>query len=136
MQFRIGFGEMQNLISQKSGKNISMLYGGTHTVRIGYDVTILFKTTNMGLDINVEGVEGEDVLLSYGGGAGIEFAVKQALAHIKNQPAADLLEIREGNRLVLHLGKSPQMSPIFERVTLRDIFFDEQFAIIDFVPKM
>ena len=40
-----------------------------------------------------------------------------------------------GNQLLLSLGKSPNLAPIFERVTLEDICFDEQFIIIQFTPK-
>lgn len=113
-----------------------MGYGGPHTLRISYDVNVVFKSTSIGLDVNVDRVVGSDVFLSYSGGMGIEFMIKTALNRIKNQPGADLMELLDNSQLVLHLGKSPQMSQMFERVTLRDIFFDEQSIIIDFVPNM
>ena len=135
MQFRIGFDEIQRPVSEKTGKNIPMCYGGTHTLRISYEVNMLIKTTSVGLDINVDRVSGKDVFLSYGGGAGIDFMVRQALNRVKNQPGMDMLELLEGSCMVLHLGKSPQLSQVFDRVTLRDISFDEHFVIIDFVPN-
>ena len=36
---------------------------------------------------------------------------------------------------MLALGKSPQLSPVFDRITLKDIHFDERAIMIDFVPK-
>ena len=53
----------------------------------------------------------------------------------KNQPGMEMVQMLGGNQLLLSLGKSPNLAPIFERVTLEDICFDEQFIIIQFTPK-
>lgn len=136
MQLKLTYTEIQNLIANKTGKSIPMGFGGPHTVRISYDVNVLFKTTNIGLDITVDRIEGSDIFLSYGGGAGIEFMVRTALGRAKGQPGAEVLELLDGNRLLLCLGKNPQVAQVFDRITLQDIHFDEQSVMIDFVPKM
>jgi hypothetical protein len=46
-----------------------------------------------------------------------------------------MVQMLGGNQLLLALGKSPNLAPIFERITLEDICFDEQFIIIQFSPK-
>ena len=66
---------------------------------------------------------------------GVEFMLKTALGRVKGQPGADMMELMDGNRLVLHLDKNQQLSQIFERITLRDIFFDDEFVVVDFVTK-
>jgi tetrahydromethanopterin S-methyltransferase subunit G len=48
MQFRLTYQEISDLIARKAGRSIPVLYGGPHTVRIGIDVNVLFKTTNIG----------------------------------------------------------------------------------------
>lgn len=136
MQFRITYNEIQNLINRKTGKSLPIIYGGPHTVRVSYDVNMLFKSSSVGIDINIDHISGSDIFLSYSGGAAIEMMVKMAIGRVKNQPGADMLEVMEGNRLLLMLGKNPQTAQIFEKVELRDICFDEQYAIIDFSPKL
>ena len=89
----------------------------------------------VGLDVNVDRINGSDIFLSYGGGAGIEFMVRTALGQFKKQQGGDLLDILDGNRLMLALGKNPQLAPVFDRIILKDIHFDERAIMIDFVPK-
>lgn len=135
MQFKLTYTEVENLISQKTGKKLPLVYGGPHTVRISYEVNVLFKTTSVGLDITVEGIRGSDIFLSYGGGMAIDMMVKTALSRVQGQPGADMLEQLDNSRLVLHLGKNPQLGQLFEHLVLQDIHFDEQSIMIDFVPK-
>ncbi|MBR3723980.1 MAG: hypothetical protein IKN11_01140 [Bacteroidales bacterium] len=132
MQFNLSYSEVGKLIEDKTGKELPMTYGGPHTLRISYKVPLM---GDVGLDINVDRIEGSDIFLSYGGGAGIEFMVRTALGQVKKQPGAELLDILDGNRLMLALGKSQQLAPIFDRIILKDIHFDESSIKIDFIPK-
>lgn len=132
MQFNLTYSEVGQFILDKTGKELPLSYGGPHTVRISYKVPLM---GSVGLDVNVERINGSDIFLSYGGGAGIEFMVRTALGQLKKQPSADMLEILDGNRLLLALGKSPQLSTLFDHITLKDIHFDEKSVMVDFVPK-
>ncbi len=148
MQFRLTYQEISDLIARKAGRSIPVLYGGPHTVRIGIDVNVLFKTTNIGLDLTVDQVdENGNIYLSYNGGVGIDFMIRTALNHAQNQPGADMLELLPDNRILLNFSKGiqraaengamggQQVGSLFDHIKLQDISFDEQFAIIDFVPK-
>ncbi|MBQ4205411.1 MAG: hypothetical protein II662_01990 [Bacteroidales bacterium] len=135
MQFRLTYQEISDLIQKKTGKSLPILYGGPHTVRISYDVNVLFKSASVGIDLTVEQIAGSDITLSYSGGAGIDFMVKTALNHAKNQPGGELIEPLGDNRILLLLGKNAQAGTIFDHIVLKDIYFDEQFVIIDFEPK-
>ena len=117
-------------------------------MRIGIDVNVLFKTTNIGLDLTVDQVdENGNIYLSYNGGVGIDFMIRTALNHAQNQPGADMLELLPDNRILLNFSKGiqraaengamggQQVGSLFDHIKLQDISFDEQFAIIDFVPK-
>lgn len=132
MQFRLSYDEIQEFLYRQSSKRIQLTYSGTHTVRVGAEVNVVFKTTSVGIDITVERIEGSDLLLSYTGGMGIEMMLKMAVAKMKDKPGMDMLEMLDNCQLMLHLGRSPQLAQIFERVVLRDIYFDEQSVIIDF----
>lgn len=134
MQFRISYDEIQDLLYRQSSKRILLQYSGTHTVRVAAEVNVLFKTTSVGIDITVERIEGADLLLSYTGGMGIEMMLKMAISKMQDRPGMDMVELLDNSQLLLHLGRSPQLAQIFERVVLRDIFFDEQAVVIDFTP--
>ena len=133
MQFNLTYSEVGQFIQEKTGKELPLAYGGPHTLRVAYKVPLM---GSVGLDINVDRINGSDIFLSYGGGAGIEFMVRTALGQFKKQQGADLLDILDGNRLMLALGKSPQLAPVFDRITLKDAHFDEHSVMIDFVPKL
>jgi len=132
MQFNLTYTEVGQFILDKTGKELPLSYGGPHTVRLSYKVPLM---GSVGLDVNVDRINGSDIFLSYGGGAGIEVMVRTALGQLKKQPEADMLEILDGNRLLLSLGKSPQLATLFDHITLKDIHFNEQSLMVDFEPK-
>ena len=135
MEFHIKYTEIQAMVYRKSGKTIVFSYDSTHTIRVGYDVTVLFKTTNVGIDVTVVSVDNSAVKFSYGGGAAIQFMVKQAIEHAKNQPGADMLEVSDNNTLLFHLDRNPQLRQLLDHITLQDIRFDQHDVIIEFTPK-
>lgn len=132
MQLKLTYNEVQKMIASKSGKELPMCFGGPHTLRISHKVPLM---GSVGLDINVDRIEGSDVILSFGGGAAIEYMLRVALSQAKNQPGGDMVEMLGGNQLLLALGKNPNTSALFQNIQLQDIHFDEQSIMIDFVPK-
>lgn len=132
MQLNLTYNEVQKMIASKSGKELPMCFGGPHTLRISHKVPLM---GSVGLDINVDRIEGSDVILSFGGGAAIEYMLRAALSQAKNQPGGDMVEMLGGNQLLLALGKNPNTSALFQNIQLQDIHFDEQSIMIDFVPK-
>lgn len=135
MELRLTYQEISDLIEKKAGRALPMMYGGPHTVRITYDVNVLFKTANVGIDLTVDQIVGSDIYLSYNGGAGIDFMIRQAINMAKSRPGGELIEPLSDNRILLCLSKNAQAGTLFDHVTLRDIRFDEQYAILDFIPK-
>ncbi len=135
MEFRLTYQEISDLIEKKAGRALPLSYGGPHTVRVSYDVNVLFKTANVGLDLTVDHIEGRDIFLSYDGGTGIDFMVRQALAMAKSRPGGEFIEPLDGNRILLCLSKNQQAGTLFDYITLQDIRFDEHYAIVEFVPN-
>ena len=135
MELRLTFSEISELIEKKAGRALPITYGGPHTVRVSYDVNVLFKSTSVGIDLTVDQIVGSDIYLSFSGGAGIEFMVRQAINMAKNRPGGEFIEPLDDNRILLALSRMQQAGSLLEHVTLRDIRFDERYAIIEFVPK-
>jgi hypothetical protein len=133
MQLKLTYHEVEHLIAEKSGKELPLFFGGPHTVRISHKVPLM---GSVGIDINVERVQGSDVILSFGGGAGIEYMLRAAITQAQQQnPNANMVELFDGNKLKLSLGSNPNLSSMFDNITLQDIHFDEQSIMIDFVPR-
>ena len=124
MQLRLTYQEISELIERKAGRALPLAYGGPHTVRVSYDVNVLFKTASVGVDLTVERIEGSDIYISYSGGAGIDFMVRQAISMAKNRPGGELIEPLDGNRILLCLSKNAQAGSFFDHVTLEYICFD------------
>lgn len=135
MELRLTYQEISEMIEKRAGRALPIIYGGPHTVRISYDVNVLFKTASVGLDLTVERINGSDIFLSYEGGAGIDFMVRQAISMAKNRPGGDMIEPLAGNRILLSLGKTQQAGSLLDHITLKDIRFDEHYAIVEFTPK-
>ena len=137
MQFRLTYQEISDLIERKAGRSLPVIYGGPHTVRIAYEVNMFVKTASVGIDLTVEQIdEVGNIVLSYAGGMGIDFMIRTALNHAQGQPGGNMIELLPDNRIKLCLSKNAQTGSLFDHVTLKDIFFDEQFAIVEFVPKL
>ena len=136
MEFRLTYQEISDLIEKKAGRTLPIIYGGPHTVRIAYEVNMFVKTASVGIDLTVESVENGKIILSYTGGMGIDFMIRTALSHAANQLGADMIELLPDNRLGLDLAKNAQAGSLFDHIDLRDIRFDEQYAIVEFVPKV
>lgn len=135
MEIRLTYQEISDLIEKKAGRALPIMYGGPHTVRISYDVNVLFKTTSVGLDLTVDQIVGSDIYLSYNGGTGIDFMIRQAINMAKNRPGGELIEPLSDNRILLCLSKNQQAGTLFDHIDLHDIRFDEQYAIVEFTPK-
>ncbi len=135
MELRLTYQEISELIEKKAGRALPVMYGGPHTVRVSYDVNMLFKTASVGIDLTVERIDGSDIYIAYNGGTGIDFMVRQAITMAKNRPGGELIEPLDGNRILLCLGKNTQAGTIFDHVTLEDVRFDEHYAIVQFSPK-
>ena len=148
MQFRLTYQEISDLIERKAGRRLPVMYGGPHTVRIAYEVNMFVKTASVGIDLTVENIDPDgNITLSYNGGMGIDFMIRQAINMAKNQPGGDMIDILPDNRILLNLSKGIQraaesnmtggqpVGSLFDHIQLQDISFDEQFAIVDFVPK-
>ena len=135
MQLRLSYQEISEMIQKRAGQSLPMMYSGPHSVRITYGVNVLFHTTDIGLDLTVDSIEDSNIIVSYTGGAGIEFMVRQALNMARKRPGGDIIEPLEGNRLMLCLGKNAQVGSLLDHIELQDIRFDEQHVIIEFIPK-
>ena len=136
MQLKLTFAEIENIVRTKTGKNLPLVYSGPHTIRINYEFKVLFRTSTVSLDITIDEIVGGDtVYVSHNGGVAIDIALSTALSRYNGQPGIDMLEKVSDCHYRVCLSKNEQISQVLERIELRDIHFDEQSVMIDFMPK-
>ena len=83
------------------------------------------------INISVDQVAGNDILLSYQAGFGIEWIIKGALMWFK-ESIKDFVEELEENKLLIHLDKIDQISGMLDKIEILDITFDEVNANVAF----
>ena len=135
MELRLTFAEISEMIEKKAGRPLPVMYGGPHTARVSYDVNVLFKSASVGIDLTVDQIVDSDIYLSFNGGTGIDFMERQAVNMAKSRPGGEFIELLDGNCIKLSLSRMQQAGSLLEQLVLRDIRFDEQYAIIEFTPK-
>ena len=135
MELRLTYQETNSLIEKKAGRALPISYSSAHSIRISYDVNVLFKSTSVGMDLNVERVSNCGIILSFDGGSGIDFMVRQVLNKAKKRPGGEYIELLDGNRILLDLGRGQQAGSLLDQIELRDIRFDERYIIVEFTPK-
>lgn len=135
MELRFTYQEISGMIEKKAGRPLPLVYGGPHTVRMSYDVNVMFKTTSVGIDLTVERIVGSDIYLAFDGGSGIDFMLRQVISKAKKRPGGEMIEMLGGNRILLCLSKNSQADMFFDHVSLEDIRFDERYVIVQFTPK-
>ena len=90
------------------------------TMSVTKKVVIKDATVN----VSVDKIAGNDILLSYQAGFGIEWIIKGALMWFK-ESIKDFVEELEENKLLIHLDKIDQTGGMLDKVEIIDITFDE-----------
>jgi len=83
------------------------------------------------INISVDQVAGNDILLSYQAGFGIEWIIKGALMWFK-ESIKDFVQELEENKLLIHLDKIDQIGDMLDKIEILDVTFDEVNANVAF----
>ena len=97
------------------------------TLSVTKKVVIKDATVN----VSVDKIAGNDILLSYQAGFGIEWIIKGALMWFK-ESIKDFIEEQEENKLLIHLDKIDQIGGLLDKIEILEITFDEVNANVAF----
>ncbi len=127
MQITLKFSELQHFVESRLHKKLTMSHINNDSCNVNISITIPYinKTMNVGLELKVIEAKGSDITLAIDGEQATGMAMNIAFPMIQNKIGANLLEIAEGNNLVLHLGNSDKTKRFFENMDLTDITFSE-----------
>ena len=107
-----------------------MGFANENTISITKKVVIKDATVN----VSIEKITGNDIILSYQAGFGIEWIIKGALMWFKESISGFVDEL-EDNKLLLHLDRIEQLNTILEKIEIKAINFDDLNANVAFVLK-
>ena len=87
---------------------------------------------NIGMNVSVEQIEGNDVRLKYDGGMGTDMLVGALLTFLASDPeAAKMMEKTPGNGIVVHLDEIKEARKVLDMVELTNIVFQEKGVIVE-----
>ena len=135
MQVKIEFYELQSLVRQKTGREIVLSAVDGRTVRVEAKVKVPLlgeMEKNIGMNVSVEQIEGNDVRLKYDGGIGTDMLVGALLTFLASDPeAAKMMEKTPGNGIVVHLDEIKEARKVLDMVELTNIVFQEKGVIVE-----
>ena len=116
---------------KKYNQQVKLGFVDEKTMSVTKKVVIKDATVN----VSVDKIAGNDILLSYQAGFGIEWIIKGALMWFK-ETIKDFVEELEDNKLLIHLDKIEQLDNALEKIELQAIGFDEANANVAFKAKL
>ena len=138
MKLTIGFDELRELVKTRYNKEVSLSRLNDHEVSVSLAQKVIIKTIQIGLDLKVESVSNKSVLVSYGGGMGVDLIIPGVMLFIKaKMPEVEsIVASEEGHRIRIYLSNVKQLKPALDKITLRDLTFTDKAVVIDFGLKM
>ena len=130
MKLQIPYNELETFVLKKYDQQVKLGFANENTISITKKVVIKDATVN----VSIEKITGNDIILSYQAGFGIEWIIKGALLWFKESISGFVDEL-EDNKLLLHLDRIEQLNTILEKIEIKAINFDDLNANVAFVLK-
>ena len=137
MQVKIEYNELQSLVRARTGREIVLSAVDGQTVKVEAKVEVKVPLLgkiekNIGMNVSVEQIEGNDVRLKYDGGMGTDMLVGALLTFLASDPeAAKMMEKTPGNGIVVHLDEIKEVRKVLEVVELTDIVVQDNAVDIE-----
>ena len=137
MNVTVLFSELQSLVRQKTGREIVLSAVDGRTVRVEAKVKVKVPLLgemekNIGMNVSVEQIEGNDIRLKYDGGMGTDMRVGALRTFLASDPeAAKVMEKTPGNGSVVRLDEIKEARKVLDMVELTNIVFQEKGVIVE-----
>ena len=136
MQVKIEFYELQSLVRQKTGREIVLSAVDGQTVKVEAKVEVKVPLLgkiekNIGMNVSVEQIEGNDIRLKYDGGLGTDMIIGGLLTFLSSSPALKLMGKTQGNGIVVHLDEVEEARKVLDLVELTGIMFQEKGVTVE-----
>ena len=127
------YSELQDFISHKFKKEVSLAFVAPSTVSVSTKVKVLGFAKSIGVDLCVEKVDGSNLHIAYSGKLGIELLITPTIAFLKRllPDKTNFITHNSNNRVIINLAEIDQLKGVLEKVTLKSICFEEEHVVID-----
>ena len=130
MKLQIPYNELEAVLMKKYDQQVKLGLANENTISITKKVVIKDATVN----VSIDNIAGNDIILSYQAGFGIEWIIKGVLIWFKDTISGFVDEL-EDNKLLLHLDRIEQLNTILEKIEIKAVNFDELNANVAFIVK-
>ena len=136
MNIQIQFSEIQSLVKSKTGREIGLSAIDERTVKAEAKVSVKVPflgeiEKNIGVNVSVEKIEGNDVHLKYEGGMGTDMIIGGLLSFLSSTAAMKMVEKTQGNGIVVHLYEVEEARKALDVVELTGIMFQEKGVTVE-----
>ena len=130
MKLQIPYNELEAVLMKKYDQQVKLGLANENTISITKKVVIKDATVN----VSIDNIAGNDIILSYQAGFGIEWIIKGVLIWFKDTISGFVDEL-EDNKLLLHLDRIEQLNTILEIIEIKAVNFDELNANVALIVK-
>ncbi|MBO4498678.1 MAG: hypothetical protein J5732_00290 [Bacteroidaceae bacterium] len=130
MELNLGYSELEAIVAKASQIDFKFRGVSADTLRVCYPLKLIGKSQDVGIDLRVTGITGNDVFVEFSAGnAMANMALNVAIGRFRDK-LAGIADIFSGNRMTIHLDRIPKMSPILDKMQLTAISFMDDAASI------
>lgn len=131
MDMRVDYSELEKIVREKTGSELKFSSADSDTLRLTYPFRMMGRTTDVGVNLHVTEISGNDVSIEYSadGGAVVNMALNAVLNPYKEK-LAGYASFSQGNNVTVHLDKIDKLQPALEKMKLSGISFGSSAAEI------
>ena len=130
MSLQILYKELEAFVMKRYNQQVKLGFVDEKTISITKKVVIKDATVN----ISVDQIAGNDIMLSYQAGFGIEWIIKGVLMWFK-ETICGFVNEQEENKLLIHLDRIEQLNNMLEKIEIKAVNFDDLNANVAFRVK-
>ncbi|WP_294242522.1 hypothetical protein [Pseudobutyrivibrio sp.] len=130
MKLQIPYKELEAFLMKKYDQEVKLGFVDEKTMSVTKKVVIKDATVN----ISVDQVTGNDIMLHYQAGFGIEWIIKGALMWFK-ETISGFVDEQDENKLLIHLDRIEQLNNMLEKIEIKAVSFDDLNVNVAFIAK-
>ena len=121
---------VEDFVRKRYNQDLTLNYVSGDTIAVGKEVKMIV-TKNVTVNISVVQVTGDDIMLRYQAGMGVDLIIKGALAWFKDA-VSSMADVQDANSIQIHLDRIPQMDNVLKQIVLQSINFEKQYINVLF----
>lgn len=133
MEVKIKYSELQDFISHKFKKEVSLAFVAPSTVAVSTKIKVFGFAKSIGVELCVEKVDDSNLHIVYSGKLGVELLITPAIAFLKRllPDKTNFITQSSNNRVVVNVAEIEQLEDVLDKVALKNICFDEEHVVIE-----